>query len=66
MGRLRSLPPSEAARHHRRNRNRNRRVAAELGSEGARGPGSLRVGLLDSLHGMTEAQLLGAVRLSSD
>ena len=37
---------------------RARRLAAELGSAGAKGPGSLRVGLLDNLWTMTEQQLL--------
>ena len=40
-----------------------RRLAAELGAQGAVGPGSLRVGLLDRLWTMDEAQLLGGVRL---
>jgi hydroxyethylthiazole kinase-like sugar kinase family protein len=31
------------------------RYAAELGAAGAAGPGSLRVGLLDSLHSLAEA-----------
>jgi hydroxyethylthiazole kinase-like sugar kinase family protein len=30
------------------------RYAAELGAAGAAGPGSLRVGLLDSLHKLAE------------
>lgn len=35
-----------------------RRISAELGIQaGAKGPGSLRVEMLDALHSMTEAQI---------
>ena len=39
------------------------RLAAELGSVGAKGPGSLRVGLLDNLWTMTEQQLLEGAKV---
>lgn len=40
-----------------------RSLAAELGAQEAKGPGSLRVGLLDHLWGMTEQQLVAGARL---
>ena len=39
------------------------RLAAELGSVGAKGPGSLRVGLLDNLWTMTEQQVLEGAKV---
>lgn len=42
------------------------RLAAELAAEGAAGPGSLRVGLLDKLHSLTEAQIQAGARVSVD
>lgn len=41
-------------------------VAAELGAEGARGPGSLRVGLLDNLYTANPEQLAAIARVSED
>lgn len=39
------------------------RLAAELGSQGAKGPGSLRVGLLDNLWTLTEEQLTAGAKV---
>lgn len=38
-------------------------LAGELAALDAKGPGSLRVGLVDYLHCMTEAQVLQGARL---
>jgi hypothetical protein len=40
------------------------RLAAELGSQGAKGPASMRVGLLDCLWSMEEQQVLDGARVT--
>lgn len=39
------------------------RLAAELAAREAKGPASLRVGLLDALHALTREQVCQGVRL---
>ncbi len=41
------------------------RLAGELGAAGAKGPGSLRVGLLDHLYCMSEQEVTGGIRLKA-